>query len=494
MAISPGDNDPIVPNPTWMGYVRGIFTDAEKTCMKSVANIDLATYDGVRTHATDIYLQTSSGNMPYGGPPWSANRVKNFLTWVLNKFPMGTAQPQATALLAAAPTPNVRLRKNVDSLQPDEVALLAKAFTGVMARDPANPNSYYQLAGIHGLPYAFCMHHVQAYNPWHRYYVTLFENALRTVEGCESVTLPYWDITSITVPKLLSQAPFNAYTVPSGAPDFPPDFYTLPYTTQRSSDADIEQELQKFKVTAKIQTALSATRFGSYDANPSPGFQQPIIYAHDDGHNSVGPTMQDQNVAAFDPIFWFFHCNWERLFLSWQTLVGGTTLPSFKSTLDGDLVWLDLPLDPWRATSADVVAEPDIAYDQLATGVEALQDKRGSVEAIRSFTIAPSSRVSVRVKDINRMNIPGSFIVKLLADGEEVARQSFFQPRTPKTCATCSQVPLVPIDFQVDLSQVQGRKLSVAIEVPQLKELGTTFPLKQAGNPTINARLLLEEA
>lgn len=81
----------------------------------------------------------------------------------------------------------------------------------------------------------------------------------------------------------------------------------------------------------------------------------------------------------------------------------------------------------------------------------------------------------------------------LLADGEEVARQSFFQPLAPQACATCSQVPLVPIDFRVDLDKVQGRKLSVAIEVPHLKEFGAAFPLKQAGNPTINARLLLEE-
>src|SRR5579875_2450998 len=465
MSTPPGDNDPIVKDPTWMGYVRGIFTEIDKEHMKAVANIDLATYDGVRSHATDIYVQTSSGNMPPGGPAWSANREKNFLTWILHKFPIGTAVRQAGPLRGQALAPNVRLRKNVATLTSNEIALLSKAFQGVMGRDPADPKGYYKLAAIHGLPYAYCMHHVQPYNPWHRYYVTLFENALRSVPGCESVTLPYWDITSTSVPAVLSQPPFNTYTVPAGAPDFPPGFYPLPYATQRSSDADILQNLQQYGVTSLVQEALGASRFGSYDADPTPGFQQPIIYAHDSAHDSVGPTMSDQNVAAFDPIFWFFHCNWERLFLSWQTLVGGTTLSGFKSTLDGDVEWLDLALDPWQATSAGVVAEPDIAYDQLATGgVEALQDKRGRIESVRSFTIAPSSRVSVRVKNINRMNIPGTFIVKLLADGNEIARQAFFQPRTPQTCATCMKVPLVPIDFRVDLSQVQGHKLSVAIE------------------------------
>ena len=48
--------------------------------------------------------------------------------------------------------------------------------------------------------------------------------------------------------------------------------------------------------------------------------QNTIIMAHDGGHLSIGTTMENQNVAAFDPIFWFFHSNWDRLF--WQMATG----------------------------------------------------------------------------------------------------------------------------------------------------------------------------
>ncbi|HET9975731.1 MAG TPA: hypothetical protein VFQ68_46430 [Streptosporangiaceae bacterium] len=44
-----------------------------------------------------------------------------------------------------------------------------------------------------------------------------------------------------------------------------------------------------------------------------------------------------------------------------------------------------------------------------------LENKVGSVAAAHAFSIKRSSPVSVRVKDIDRLNIPGSFVVKLLA-------------------------------------------------------------------------------
>ena len=78
----------------------------------------------------------------------------------------------------------------------------------------------------------------------------------------------------------------------------------------------------------------------------------------------------------------------------------------------------------------------------------------GSVEAARSFSIKRSSPVSVRVEGIDR---------------------------------------LATIDFRIDQEKILDRKLSVAIEVPTHEELGTRFPMSTAGNPTINARLLLED-
>jgi tyrosinase len=54
-------------------------------------------------------------------------------------------------------------------------------------------------------------------------------------------------------------------------------------------------------------------------------------------------------------------------------------------------------------------------------------------------------------------------------------------------------IPLVNIDFRLDQEQILDRTLSVAIDVRGHEKIGTSFPLAQAGNPTINARLLLED-
>ena len=59
---------------------------------------------------------------------------------------------------------------------------------------------------------------------------------------------------------------------------------------------------------------------------------------------------------------------------------------------------------------------------------------------------------------------------------------------------TCVKVGIVSVNFKVDLDKIVDKKLSVAIEVPGLADPVKTFPLSEAGNPTINVRLLLEDA
>jgi tyrosinase len=72
----------------------------------------------------------------------------------------------------------------------------------------------------------------------------------------------------------------------------------------------------------------------------------------------------------------------------------------------------------------------------------------------------------VRVKNFDRLYIPGSFIVNLLADGEPIAKRAFLQPKSPRDCAACAKLALVNIDFRVDQEKLLDRTLSVEIEVP----------------------------
>ena len=47
------------------------------------------------------------------------------------------------------------------------------------------------------------------------------------------------------------------------------------------------------------------------------------------------------------------------------------------------------------------------------------------------------------------------------------------------------------IDFRIDQERLLDRSLSIEIEVVGQEEIGARFLLSQAGNPTINARLLV---
>ncbi|KAF4622881.1 hypothetical protein D9613_002272 [Agrocybe pediades] len=82
---------------------------------------------------------------------------------------------------------------------------LVRAFRGIQALPPDDHNSFFYLAGLHGLPYrgpgetdpkwwgGYCWHGSVLFPTWHRIYVLKLEDALRSIPGCQDVTLPFWD-------------------------------------------------------------------------------------------------------------------------------------------------------------------------------------------------------------------------------------------------------------------------------------------------------------
>ncbi len=497
-----GVADQVVASPTYMADIRFFFRPVDVDHM-GAKGIDLGTYDDVKKNALAVFAHTAPPNadMPPDAPgKWSAERSQTFKNWIINGFPLGSATPPATGTSptnGAPGAPADRVRKNVTSLSAQEIETLKTAFTGLMNRDPSQTDSYFVLAGIHGLPQAWCLHHEDRFNPWHRVYLRDFEDALRSIPGCQDVTLPYWDLTT-PLPDLLQQPPFASYVLPkdpgaNATPPAPGQYF--PYTTQRYAPATIVDNLHTFGVLDDITTSLNQSLWGAYNTN---GYQDFSIQAHDGGHVSIGPTMADQNVSAYDPVFWFYHCNLDRLWLKWQQSVNATTLTGFTSTITGDTSWLSAPFNalPPFSTTADETIAFGISYDDgppAARKEPELENKAGSVAAGHSFSIKSSTPVSVRVKDIDRLSIPGSFIVKLLADGEAIAQRAFFQPKSPRNCENCRKLGLINIDFRIDQQKLLDRKLSVAIEVPGHENIGARFPLSQAGNPSINVRLLLED-
>ena len=506
----PTQNTTPAPPPTWYGTIRGYFTDDDITHMRA-HGIDLATYDDVKNNAGSIYGQVAAGNMPPPPKykPWSTEWVSSFLAWMSAGYPKG--QPVAgdgAAKVAALQKShaNVRVRKDINSLSPTELDNLKKAFTGILKKDITDPSSYFVQAGYHWLPGpGYCQHHIPGYNPWHRAFLLSFENALRSVPGCENITLPYWDITT-PFPDVLKSAPFDSYTLPQDIGGG----YSKGYITTRFGYATIESNLNTtYDVPQLIKNALAATDWEDFHGVWSGATYDTIIAAHDAGHNSIGLTMQDPSVAAFDPVFWFFHANWDRLYWTWQTHMKATDLNGLLSTINTQTDQQSYQIftvpvlealnpfttNPPKLTTIDTInslVNLEVNYeDSRAAQVVAMASKtKRTVLASEKFNVH-ADRVNVHVDGVNRLKIPGSFNVHLLKDGKVIASRAFFQPNEVEKCPTCVQNPVVHFDFKLPIEAVSGGKLGVWVEPLNQSVVGDHFPNKLMGNPTVDVRLLL---
>ncbi len=496
--------------PTYEEHIAELFIDADVQCM--VWALDLSTYQGVVDKADRILSRVKNQTMPppATGRAWTPEKVQTFENWIDNGF------QQVKAYLVEKPALPV-VRKSLHDLVGGEIDILKKAFRGLQERDAdiSDPFSFFNLAGIHWYPgpqkYIHCRHHDNEYNPWHRAYLIVFENAMRSVDGCESVTLPYWDIASPELlPDWVFDEPFYQYEYPHDLMDYSGAnvWRAKGDPTDRYTATEIRDRV--FAPTSPIRDAISEARaaetwerFSGWSGETS--MHGAIIEAHDNGHGACGATISTPLTAAFDPLFWFFHCNWDRLWWQWQREHNATTLDTFVNTIEGDTDWLaDVPahiLKPFNVKSHDMISSSDWSVDYqppqepaLESTVESLVMANGSVGSERSFRIASTEVLSIRVKNINRLSIPGSFNIDLLVNDSVVKRTRVFQPLEVSACGNCNKRGVFSKDFRVRREDLpEGAELRV--EIHQVLEDGSTktVPLSSVGNPSVNVRLLLDQ-
>lgn len=496
----------IIEHPTYLEHIRSFFDLGDIACMRTRRNVQLGTYEGVKFHALQIYFRTKDGTMPpQAARRWSKDKVETFYNWMRDGYPRGEAR--ISAMDTGAPTAS-RIRKDVASLKKDEIKTLKKAFKGMMDRDLDDPESYFAIAGLHWLPgpKLYCRHHENGYNPWHRLYLQCFEDAMRTVPGCENVTLPYWDITASEIPKLLYEEPFAKYDLPRELCRLAGDCYEIGYQAgypkNRNSRSTIVSNVLSGDIANIINKAVGQCyweRFNGWDAGRT---QDGIILAHDIGHGACGTAIGNQDIAAFDPMFWFFHANWDRLWWKWQKAFKATSLDAFKTHLAGSADWLEDPiinkLPPFDKTTAETISLSDFDVDyappkQKEVRLDATAQMHGSILASREFRVDRRQLASVRIKGVNRLNIPGTFDVTLRARGKVLGIQSFFQSTEPRQCPTCRRNEIVNFDFVVPQEDLVKGRIQVEVHLHQTNGKKSELSLSAVGDPTINARLLLEE-
>ncbi len=485
--------DKLIKNPTYFAHVRHFFDEVDLDHMMQ-KGIDLSTYDSLKSYDTEVLFQTEPPNAkmpPDDDRKWSKERWGTYKNWITNspKHALGTP-----TLSNPKPGEVERLRKDVDNLSNDEIKLLTKAFIGIMDLDRTDPNSFFAIAGIHWYPDKDrCQHHVDKYHPWHRAYMKRFEDALRTIDGCEDVTLPYWDVTK-PPPSFLFRKPFSGYTFPIDVNSKPE--HRAGKKTKRFSRSKIIKNIKDYDVTGMIADGMVKPVWNDFiDFG-----KNSVVGAHDAGHAAMGESQFDSDVASFDPIFWFFHSNWDRLWWIWQQAMQATTYWGFRSTIRGSTTFLEPGLDglkPFTLSVQDTLDSHalDIDYEiQKKPIIPSFEHTpTGSIAASKSMHINKQATTSVRLKGIHRLEIPGSFEARLKANGKTIGRRFFFQSSNPSECDTCKKLGVISLDFEVPIKSVLGKDLDVELHLMNSpKDLDSRFPLHSAGNPSLNARLLIE--
>ncbi len=146
--------------------------------------------------------------------------------------------------------------------------------------------------------------------PWHRIFITCFENIIRHVSGEPQFTLPWWDYTDS-----------NQQSIPEEfrRPNDP--LWGALYRSDRKETTNAGENIARVK--GGLQLTLECMRHNVYSGKA--GFcshidQDPHGALHVDVGNNEG--MGSVPWAARDPVFWIHHANIDRIWASWNRAGG----------------------------------------------------------------------------------------------------------------------------------------------------------------------------
>jgi len=213
-----------------------------------------------------------------------------------------------------------RVRRNIRSLSPVEIASLRLAVRRMKQRPAHDPTSWAFQANIHGTRprdvsdplFNQCQHGTWHFLTWHRLYIYHFEEILRDAADDPYLTLPYWDWTEEpSLPLAFREGDANTNPL---------------YDETRTINGGAT--LPNFIVRDDLYEALAERRFFLLSSPPL-GFSSVFDRSpHGQVHVQVGGNMGSVPTAGRDPIFWLHHCNVDRWWDHWLKSGGGRGNPS----------------------------------------------------------------------------------------------------------------------------------------------------------------------
>jgi len=359
-------------------------------------------------------------------------------------------------------------------------------------------NSFNSIAGFHGYPDQNCVHHQIQFFAWHRRYNFFIEDALRTVPGCHTITLPYWDMNAYeadgrgSAPNILFEAPFDSFTnFTNQAKDTRRKFNVEKKFKDRTEDTqcpetyglnpdkttrvtkDIIQDKETRTQMRVLASACMKTghweEFGQF-AN---GLHLSLERVHDSSHKllSGGTTKNPHSNAfdflptefsAYDPCFMIMHADFDRLWWEWQKRLSATDIESFKTTFNS-------PEDTNRGLAATLRGQDAQFQDMIDLSQWGVEYTPATYSA-DSYPLEPKGleENAVITVQINRMLIQGAFDVAVqLPDGSHFS-QCFIQAQEPLKCVGCKKQGIVMTT--VTLFDVKEVPDHVAIVIYEQKE------------------------
>jgi tyrosinase len=223
---------------------------------------------------------------------------------------------------------------------------------------------YGYIAGFHGVPSWYCWHHQTDrrttisgpfFLPWHRAYLSYLELHLKQNSNDPTVTIPYWDWSSI---KSRSEGVPRAYDeekMPNGEEN--------PLKTFHIQLPRLDRHTQRYpNPPSELPTDEQVQDIIHNDHNFD-DFILDLQEIHDEVHgwftrpglpNGTFGDMSQVALSSYDPIFYAHHCMIDRIWYLWQLEHGSTT--GFEQLLD-------VPLAPFNLTIKNVIDIRGLGYD-----------------------------------------------------------------------------------------------------------------------------------
>lgn len=235
---------------------------------------------------------------------------------------------------------SVLLRKNIESLNADEIANYKHALTILKERNNNEKNSYYSLAQMHNtsdIQYR-CKHLSDLFLPWHRGMLYHFEQELQKTDPprTSNVTIPYYDFTKVPLEGKRFPAVFEDTNSILGM-----RWSLINGWTKNNREVNSPSNNPPLIPPRDINDLMNLNwvDFGGDKGKPGK-----IEIPHNTMHNEgIGGVFLSTYTSANDPLFWSFHTFIDLIFWRWQR-ESSYTIP--ESRFDEELkfkgIWDDM--------------------------------------------------------------------------------------------------------------------------------------------------------